>query len=43
MQRNAYFARPENLVLRMLCDEDEGMCRITVNKIQCIIKEIVKL
>ena len=38
LQRNAYFAHPENLVLGMLCDEDEGLCRIAVNKIQCIRK-----
>ena len=38
LQRNAYFAYPENLVLSMACDEDEGVHRIAVNKIQCIRK-----
>ena len=38
LQRNAYFSCSENLVLAMICDEDEGVHRIAVNKIQCIRK-----
>ena len=38
LQRNAYFSHLENLVLGMLCDENEGVHRIAVNKIQCIRK-----
>ena len=38
LQRNAYFAHPESLVLSMFCDEDEGVHKITVNKIQCLRK-----
>ena len=38
LQRNAYFAHPENLVLGMLCDEDESVSRIAVNKTQYIRK-----
>ena len=38
LQKNAYFAHPENLVLGMLCD-DERVHRIAVNKIQCIRKK----
>ena len=36
LQTNAYFAHPEILVLGMLCDKDENVRRIAVNKIQCI-------
>ena len=35
LHRNAYFAHLEKLFLVMLCDEDEGVCTIAVNKIQC--------
>ena len=36
LQRNAYFAHPENIVLGMLCDEDECLRTIAVNKVQSI-------
>ena len=38
LQRNAYFSHLENQVLGILYDEDEGLCRIALNKIQCIRK-----
>ena len=43
LQRNAYLAYPENLILGMLCDEDEGVCRIAVSKIQCIKKKTLSM
>ena len=36
LQKNAYFAHPENLLWGMLCDENESVHRIDVNKIQDI-------
>ena len=36
--QNAYFFHLKNLVLGMLCDEDKVVCRIAVDKIQCIRK-----
>ena len=38
LQKNVYIAHTENLVLGIFCDEDKGVHRIAVNKIQCIRK-----
>ena len=38
LQRNTSFIHPENLVLGMHSDEDKGVRKIAVNKIQCIRK-----
>lgn len=34
IQRNAFFAHPENILLGMLADEDESVRRVAVNRIQ---------
>ena len=36
LQRNAYFADPENAILGMLCDVDESVKRVGVNKVMSI-------
>ena len=36
LQRNAFFAHPENILLAMLCDSDEAVRRIGVNKVLSI-------
>jgi len=33
IQRNAFFAHPENILLGMLSDDDENVQRLAVNKI----------
>ena len=36
VERNAYFAHPENILLGMLADPDESICNAAVDKIVCI-------
>ena len=36
VQRNAFFAHPENVLLGMLGDDDEEIGRLAVNKIQVL-------
>ena len=36
LQRNAYFAHPENVLLGMLGDNDENLRRLAVNKIAAL-------
>ena len=33
LERNAYFAHPENILLGMLADENQKICQIAVDKI----------